>query len=174
MEIVIIGAGAMGGLFGLLLAPWAEVCLYTTNAVHAQIINRDGLTLIAMDGTIRRAGIRVLTDLEQYDRRADLILLCTKARSTDEAARAAQRVLAEDGLVLSLQNGLGNLERISRSGRRRSEPVPASPLRRPPCWHPARSAMPAVDRLSLPLAAGRQRKLPSLPGCSTGRASTPG
>ena len=113
MEILIIGAGAMGGLFGSLLAPLAEVCLYTTNAVHAQIINRDGLTLIAMDGTIRRAGIRVLTDLEQYDRRADLILLCTKARSTDEAARAAQRVLAEDGLMLSLQNGLGNLERIS-------------------------------------------------------------
>ena len=42
MEILIIGAGAMGGLFGTLLAPHAEVCLYTTNLDHAAAINRDG------------------------------------------------------------------------------------------------------------------------------------
>jgi 2-dehydropantoate 2-reductase len=105
MEILIIGAGAMGGLFGALLAPFAAVSLYTTNAGHAQTINRDGLTLIGMDGTPRRIGVRALTDPTQYGRRADLILLCTKARSTDEAAITAQRLLAEDGLVLTLQNG---------------------------------------------------------------------
>jgi len=112
MEILILGAGAMGSLFGALLAPLAEVCLFTTNAGHARAINREGLTLTGMDGTVRRFGIRVLTDGSHYGGKADLILLCTKARSTGEAAATAQRLVAEDGLVLTLQNGLGNLERI--------------------------------------------------------------
>jgi 2-dehydropantoate 2-reductase len=112
MEILILGAGAMGSLFGALLAPLAEVCLFTTNAGHARAINREGLILTGMDGTVRRFGIRALTDSSHYDGKADLILLCTKARSTGEAAATAQRLVAEDGLVLTLQNGLGNLERI--------------------------------------------------------------
>jgi 2-dehydropantoate 2-reductase len=113
MEILIIGAGALGGLFGALLAPCAEVCLYTTNSDHAMAINRDGLTVIGRDGVVRRRGIRVLSDLGQYGRRADLALICTKARSTTEAAQVALPLLADTGLVLTLQNGLGNLERIS-------------------------------------------------------------
>lgn len=112
MEILIIGAGAMGGLFGALLAPHAEVCLYTTNPDHAVVINRDGLTVIGGEGVVRRCQIRVLSDPGQYDRRADLVLICTKARSTAEAAQVAQPLLADTGLVLTLQNGLGNLEQI--------------------------------------------------------------
>ncbi len=113
MEILIIGAGAMGGLFGALLAPFAEVCLYTTNPDHAATINRDGLTVIGSEGVVRRCMIRVLSDPGQYDRRADLVLVCTKARSTTEAAQVACPLLAEAGLVLTLQNGLGNLEQIA-------------------------------------------------------------
>ena len=109
MEILILGAGAMGSLFGALLAPLAEVCLFTTNAGHARAINREGLILTSMDGTVGRYRIRALTDGSQYSGKADLILLCTKARSTGEAAATAQRLVAGDGLVLTLQNGLGNL-----------------------------------------------------------------
>jgi len=113
MEILIIGAGAMGGLFGALLAPHAAVCLCTTNAEHARAINRDGLALIGLDGTTGRIAIGALTGPEQYRRQADLILICTKARATEAAAATARQLLAEDGLVLTLQNGLGNLERIA-------------------------------------------------------------
>ena len=113
MEILIIGAGAMGGLFGALLAPHAAVSLFTTNGEHAQVIQRDGLTLTGMDGLVRRTEVRALTDPAQYGGQADLILICTKARSTDAAARTAHGLLARDGLVLTLQNGLGNLERIA-------------------------------------------------------------
>lgn len=113
MEILIIGAGAMGGLFGAMLAPCAEVTLYTTNPGHALAINRDGLVFAGMDGRTRDVDVRALTDPSHYGRRADLVLLCTKSRSTGEAASAALPLLAEDGLVLTLQNGLGNLERIA-------------------------------------------------------------
>jgi 2-dehydropantoate 2-reductase len=113
LEILIIGAGAMGGLFGALLAPFAPVRLYTTNAEHARTINRDGLLLAGMDGVARRATVTVLTDSAQSDRPADLVLICTKAGSTEAAAQTAQTLLAAEGLALTLQNGLGNLERIA-------------------------------------------------------------
>lgn len=112
METLIIGAGAMGGLFATLLAPLIPVSLFTTNAEHAETINRTGLTLTCMDGQIRRTSVRTLTEPGQYDRRADLILLCTKARSTAQASEVARQLLAGDGVVLTLQNGLGNLELI--------------------------------------------------------------
>ncbi len=113
MEILIIGAGAMGGLFGALLAPFAEVTLYTTHPEHAAVINRDGLTVTGRDGTLRRIGVSALTDPEQYGRRADLALICTKARSTLAAAKTALALLGDEGLVLTLQNGLGNVEQIA-------------------------------------------------------------
>ena len=113
MEILIIGAGAMGGLFGAMLGPFAQVRLCTTNAEHALAINRDGLLLTGMDGALRRVPVTALTDPAQSDRPADLILVCTKARSTEAAAQTARQLLAEDGLTITLQNGLGNLERIA-------------------------------------------------------------
>jgi 2-dehydropantoate 2-reductase len=113
MEILIIGAGAMGGLFGALLAPFASVRLFTTNGDHARAINRDGLQLTGMDGSARTIRITALTDPADRACRADLILLCTKARATDAAAATALRFLTGNGLVLTLQNGLGNLERIA-------------------------------------------------------------
>ena len=112
MEILIIGAGAMGGLFAALLASRAAVTLLTTNPDHAAAIDRHGLTVLAADGTAQHHQIAILTDPDQYQRRADLVLICTKARATSQAAQVALPLLAEDGLVLTLQNGLGNLERI--------------------------------------------------------------
>ena len=110
MEILIIGAGAMGGLFATLLAPHARVRLLTTNADHARAINGQGLILTAMDGSVGATPVTVLT--EPGDLRADLVLICTKSRSTEAAAATARWLLADDGLVLTLQNGLGNLERL--------------------------------------------------------------
>jgi 2-dehydropantoate 2-reductase len=121
METLIIGAGAIGGLFGSLLMPCVPVTFFTTNADHAEAINEGGMALTGMDGGIRRMPARALTDPGLYGRRADLVLICTKARSTGQAAGIARQVLAEDGLVLTLQNGLGNLERIQEAvGARRA------------------------------------------------------
>lgn len=112
METLIIGAGAMGGLFGTLLAPFVPVTFFTTNSSHAEALNRDGLTLATAEGQLRRTTARALTDPRHYGPRADLIIVCTKARSTAQAADTVRQLVAPDGLVLTLQNGLGNLEII--------------------------------------------------------------
>jgi 2-dehydropantoate 2-reductase len=112
MEILIIGAGAMGGLFAALLAPLTRVCLFTTNGLHADTITAHGILLTDLEGKTSTTPVRALTRPEHYRTQADLVLICTKAGATDAAARTAQTLLAADGLVLTLQNGLGNLERI--------------------------------------------------------------
>ena len=112
MEILIVGAGAMGGLFAALLAPHASVTLLTTNQEHAGAIAAHGLALTALDGATRHVQVRVRTDPRRCEGRVDLALICTKAGATEAAARSAGALLAADGLVLTLQNGLGNLERI--------------------------------------------------------------
>ena len=112
MELLIIGAGAMGGRFGALLAPHAAVSLLTTNQEHAAVMGGHGLTLVDLDGATRRVPVRVLTDPQDYGRRADLVLVCTKTRATAQAAATARDLLAAEGLALTLQNGLGNLEQL--------------------------------------------------------------
>ena len=112
MELLIIGAGAMGGLFGALLAPHAAVSLLTTNQEHAAVMGGHGLTLVDLDGATRRVPVRVLTDPQDYGRRADVVLVCTKTRATAQAAATVCDLLAADGLALTLQNGLGNLEQL--------------------------------------------------------------
>ena len=112
MELLIIGAGAMGGLFASLLAPHSAVTLLTTNQEHAAVMGGHGLTLVDLDGATRRVPVRVLTDPQDYGRRADLVLVCTKTRATAQAAATARDLLAADGLALTLQNGLGNLEQL--------------------------------------------------------------
>ncbi|MGE4560646.1 MAG: ketopantoate reductase family protein, partial [Desulfobulbus sp.] len=121
MDILIIGAGAMGGLFAAALAPLADVCLITTNTAHADAINANGVLLTDMAGNTTPIPVRAITDQGQYHQRADLVLLCTKAGATEAAARTANALLADNGLVLTLQNGLGNLERIAAVvGRKRA------------------------------------------------------
>ncbi len=113
MNILIIGAGAMGGLFASLLAPLAETCLFTTNAAHAEAINTNGVQLIDPLGSTSAVAVRAITEPSQYQQRANLILICTKAGATLAAAQTAKLLLAEGGLALTLQNGLGNLETIA-------------------------------------------------------------
>ena len=113
MHILIIGAGAMGGLFGALLAPLASVCLITTNRTHAEAINQNGIRFTDMEGNTAAVPVRAITDHTQDSQPADLILICTKAGATEGAAHTAKAALAGEGLVLTLQNGLGNLERIA-------------------------------------------------------------
>ena len=99
MELLIIGAGAMGGLFASLLAPHASVTLLTTNREHAAVIRAQGLTLVDLDGATRQLPVRVLTAPKDYGRRADLILVCTKTRATAAAAATARRALARSSIT---------------------------------------------------------------------------
>lgn len=113
MRVLIIGAGAMGSLFASLLAAHADIRIITSNPDHRQAISNNGIVIHGLDGQQRQVKVRLAGESAQEQWAADLVLICTKARDTETAAQIASRYLAVNGLVLTLQNGLGNVEAIA-------------------------------------------------------------
>jgi 2-dehydropantoate 2-reductase len=113
MKITIVGAGAMGSLFGALLAEGGhEVRLLDIWQEHVNAINKKGLS-VEREGKIRSVLLQASTDLREAGE-ADLVIVFVKSSQTEKAAETARSVLRKDGWVLTLQNGMGNAEAIAR------------------------------------------------------------
>ena len=112
MRIAIIGAGAMGSLFGGLLSPVAQVNLVDPWQEHVDAIRRDGLCLVegAEDKILQLSATSDPADVSS----ADLAIIFLKSHQTEWGAQIARRVLRPDGLALTLQNGLGNRDVLAR------------------------------------------------------------
>jgi 2-dehydropantoate 2-reductase len=112
MRIAVIGAGAMGSVFGArLLAPGTEVVLFDINEAHIQAIRRSGLTLGDAAGE-RRVTIAATARIAEVAD-ADLALVLVDSNATAEVAPLLPAVLAKDGVALTLQNGIGNVEALA-------------------------------------------------------------
>lgn len=113
MKIAVIGAGAMGSLFGGKLSPYADVWLVDPWTSHVQTLQRDGLRLTELDGTESVIPVQAAADAAAVGGGVDLVIIFVKSHQTAEAAQWARPLLKPDGLALTLQNGLGNLEAIA-------------------------------------------------------------
>ena len=112
MKIVVIGAGAMGSLFGALLAESGEdVWLYDIWEEHVKAINEKGLG-IELDDKTRSVSVNATTDKGQIGK-TDLAIIFVKSTQTDDAARTASELVGNSDFVLTLQNGMGNADIIS-------------------------------------------------------------
>ena len=107
MQIIVLGAGAIGSLYGAKLAARNDVTL-VARAEHADAINAHGLQIEGLEE--QRVPLRATTRLEQIDPDA-LILLTTKVPDTAAALAPIAKMVRDDTTILSLQNGLG-VERI--------------------------------------------------------------
>jgi 2-dehydropantoate 2-reductase len=112
MFITIIGMGAMGCLFGAYLSQTAEVTLLGHWPEQVTRLRRSGLRLIGPEGQENHYRLNVVTVPEQSPP-ADLVLVLVKSYQTDQAAQSARQLLAVEGVVLTLQNGLGNMEKLT-------------------------------------------------------------
>jgi len=109
MKTVIIGAGAMGSLFGGLLSEaGADVWLLDVWEEHVQTLNREGLS-IEWQGHSRRISVKATTDPDEPGQ-ADLVILFVKSLQTPVAAKTAAALLSDQGITLTLQNGMGNAD----------------------------------------------------------------
>lgn len=120
MKIGIVGAGAMGGLFGgMLTRAGQDVWLIDKHKQRAEKINKEGLVIEASEAlesrkpkqeTIR---IRATTNPQEVGP-CDLVILFVKAYDTEEATRNSLPLTGKRTVWLTLQNGLGNIERMSK------------------------------------------------------------
>ena len=112
MKIAVVGAGAMGSLFGAMLAEAGnDVWLYDVWLEHVQTINQNGLQ-IEHEGKTRAVQIKATVDPQQIGR-AELVIIFVKSSQTNLAAETAQTIAGSNGIVMTLQNGMGNADIIA-------------------------------------------------------------
>jgi len=112
MKIAVVGAGAMGSLFGALLAEGGhEVWLYTLQQDHINAVKKNGLK-IESEGKSRNVRLNAVGDPMQIGK-SELVLIFVKATQTRSAAESAALLAGAKGLVMTLQNGMGNAETIA-------------------------------------------------------------
>lgn len=112
-RVAVLGAGGLGSKLGGLLAlhEAAEVWLIHRREEHVRAIREHGLTLVR-DGEehlVRLGAAMAPAEVGPVD----LVIVLVKAYDTAAAARQARPLLGPDSLVVTFQNGLGNLEALS-------------------------------------------------------------
>lgn len=111
--ILIAGAGALGSVFGATLKAAGHEVTMLGRREHLHAIARSGLELSGLFGRRVARGFTLVEDPARLDRSFPLILCTVKSYDTEMIARALCARLADDGVVVSAQNGLGNIETLA-------------------------------------------------------------
>ncbi len=112
-RVAVVGAGAVGSYFGGMLARAGAPVTLIGRAAHVDAIKRDGLFLERIDF---QGYVRADADVHiEAVGTATIVLLSVKTIDTEAAAVALKPYLAEGALLVSLQNGVDNVERIRRT-----------------------------------------------------------
>jgi 2-dehydropantoate 2-reductase len=109
MKIAIVGPGAIGCLFsGLLSQAGHEVWLIDRRPERARLLDRRGIWVSGVSGEF---SARVhATSSPGSVRGVELVVVAVKAYDTADAVRAAEAMLGPATTVLTVQNGIGNIE----------------------------------------------------------------
>jgi 2-dehydropantoate 2-reductase len=113
VRIAVMGAGAVGGYFGARLAATSNEVAFIARGPHLGALLRDGLAVESYQGnlSIRDA---LFTDDPTRVGAADLILFCVKSYDTEPVARLLGPMMGPETIILSLQNGVDNADKIAR------------------------------------------------------------
>jgi 2-dehydropantoate 2-reductase len=113
-RVAVVGAGAVGGYFGGMMARAGAPVTMIGRATFVEAVRKNGLLLdtLQFKETVR---VEASTEL-QAARGADLVLFCVKTTDTESTARALAPLLPKSATVVSLQNGVDNAEKIRAAG----------------------------------------------------------
>jgi 2-dehydropantoate 2-reductase len=109
MQITILGAGAMGMLYGGILSRNNQVVLIDVDQKRIEAINKEGIAITEQDGktnTFRPEATTTCAGMEP----PQLIIVFTKAMYSHSALSSIRGIIGPRTFVLSLQNGSGHEE----------------------------------------------------------------
>ena len=114
MVVTMVGCGALGSLIAArLIEGGLAVQVLQRQGPQLEALRQNGITIEAdRTGTTRNFRLVAVSDDPASLEPSKLIIVLVKAYSTGEV-RPARAVLAQDGVVLTLQNGLGNAETLA-------------------------------------------------------------
>jgi 2-dehydropantoate 2-reductase len=130
-RVAVVGAGAVGGYFGGMLARAGAPVTLIGRSRHVDVWRRNGLFLESpnFQGTIP---VQASTEFD-VTRDAHLVLFTVKAIDTEDAARQLARHLRPGALLISLQNGVDNVPLMRAAAA--LDPVAAVVYVPAPCQH---------------------------------------
>ncbi len=109
-KIAVVGAGAVGGYFGGLLARAGAPVVMIGRPAFVEAVKKNGIFL---DTLHFQESVRVEASTElSAVRGTEIVLFCVKTTDNAATARAIAPLLAPKTLVLSFQNGVDNVEQI--------------------------------------------------------------
>jgi 2-dehydropantoate 2-reductase len=115
MNILIVGTGALGTLFAARLAGAGHrVTMLGTWQEGIAALRQDGARIIDPDGNEQRSEVRATSDTRECTG-AGYALVLVKAWQTERAALQLKGCLANDGIAVTIQNGLGNRDTLALS-----------------------------------------------------------
>lgn len=114
MKIVIVGPGAIGLLFaGLLSKSKEEVWLLDKDPQRAERLRKDGMKIEGLT-SLKIQNPKVTSNPAEVSD-ADFWIICVKSYDTKSVVKKILPHVKPEGFVVSLQNGLGNVELVSES-----------------------------------------------------------
>ena len=115
MKTAIIGAGAIGSLFGSLIkANNADAVLFDKDIKKINSIRQNGIELVYPDsGKTLHVFPETAHSIEKI-KSFDYYLLCVKSYSTEAAAEEISEICSSDSVIVTFQNGMGNAEILCR------------------------------------------------------------
>ncbi len=115
MEIAIVGAGVLGSIVsGLFLQKGFKVTLIEVLQERVGLIDKEGLWLQWPDGERTHSKIAITSNVDKVGTK-DVVMIAVKGYHTRSAIKSALPLIRDDTIVLSVQNGLGNLEAIAET-----------------------------------------------------------
>ena len=119
-RVLIAGAGAVGSVVGGLLAAAGSAVTLLGRRAHVDAVRARGLALDGLFGVHRVTGLQCATAATELDDPFGAIFLTVKTYDADAMLDEVRPLLAGDGVLICMQNGLGTLERaIGALGRAR-------------------------------------------------------
>ena len=114
-HILIVGTGALATLFAARLAQaGTQISMLGTWEAGLEALRKEGARLVEADGVEQRFEVQA-TDNPRECRGIEHVLVLVKSWQTEYIASRLRECLAEVGLAVTLQNGLGNYETLSQA-----------------------------------------------------------
>jgi 2-dehydropantoate 2-reductase len=111
-KIVVVGPGAIGSLLAAYLSKSPEeVHLFDKDSARAQQLTEQGIKIEGVSGSWQ-AKVKATAKVDDIGP-AEFIIICVKSYDTQKAAKAIEPLVGKDSLIITLQNGIGNIETIS-------------------------------------------------------------
>lgn len=113
MRFLVVGTGGVGGYFGGKLAQSGQDVWFLSRGKHLEVMRSSGLRVRATEESFTVPPGKMTDDVHAAGT-PDVVLFCVKAYDTETAARQIAPVLGRNSIVISLQNGVDNEDRIRR------------------------------------------------------------